>query len=197
MAESVFIAGMFVKYGQEYADLCGHRGLADEAAAARESIARVEQAALTAGWDGEWFRRAYDAFGKPVGSKECDEGQIFIEPQGMCVMAGIGKETGQAAQALKSVEERLDTKYGVVLHAACLHHLPASTWAKFPAILRDTRKTPASSATTTPGSAVPKRCWATATGPLRFTARPVPAYIEDISRNSPHGTLRLQPDGGR
>ena len=115
MAESVFIAGMFVKYGKEYADLCSHRGLADEAAAARESIARVEQAALTAGWDGEWFRRAYDAFGQPVGSKECDEGQIFIEPQGMCVMAGIGKETGQAARALKSVEERLDTKYGVML----------------------------------------------------------------------------------
>ena len=115
VAESVFIAGMFVKYGREYADLCGHRGLPDEAADARAAIAQVEQAALTAGWDGAWFRRAYDAFGKPVGSKECDEGQIFIEPQGMCVMAGIGKETGQAEQALKSVEERLDTKYGVVL----------------------------------------------------------------------------------
>ena len=87
-----------------------------EAAEARAAIAEVEQAALTAGWDGAWFRRAYDAFGQPIGSKECDEGQIFIEPQGMCVMAGIGKETGQAAQALKSVEERLDTKYGVVLH---------------------------------------------------------------------------------
>ena len=60
--------------------------------------------------------RFYDAFGKPVGSKECTEGQIFIEPQGMCVMAGIGRESGQAAQALKSVEERLDTKYGVMLH---------------------------------------------------------------------------------
>ena len=76
----------------------------------------MEEAALTAGWDGAWFRRAYDAFGKPVGSKECTEGQIFIEPQGMCVMADIGRESGQAAQALKSVEERLDTKYGVVLH---------------------------------------------------------------------------------
>ena len=116
VAESVFIAGMFVKYGHEYAELCDHLNLADEAAAARKSIDAVEQAALTAGWDGAWFRRAYDAFGKPVGSKECTEGQIFIEPQGMCVMAGIGKESGQAAQALKSVEERLDTKYGVVLH---------------------------------------------------------------------------------
>ena len=116
VAESVFIAGMFVKYGHEYAQLCDHLNLTEEAAAARKSIDAVEQATLTAGWDGAWFRRAYDAFGKPVGSKECTEGQIFIEPQGMCVMAGIGKETGQAAAALRSVEERLDTKYGVVLH---------------------------------------------------------------------------------
>ena len=116
VAESVFIAGMFVKYGHEYAELCDHLNLTDEAAAARKSIDAVEQAALPAGWDGAWFRRASEAFGKPVGSKECTEGQIFIEPQGMCVMAGIGKESGQAAQALKSVEERLDTKYGVVLH---------------------------------------------------------------------------------
>ena len=116
VAESVFIAGMFVKYGHEYAQLCDHLNLTEEAAAARKHIDAVEQATLTAGWDGAWFRRAYDAFGKPVGSKECTEGQIFIEPQGMCVMAGIGKETGQAAAALRSVEERLDTKYGVVLH---------------------------------------------------------------------------------
>ena len=116
VAESVFIAGMFVKYGHEYAQLCEHLNLTEEAAAARKHIDAVEQATLTAGWDGAWFRRAYDAFGKPVGSKECTEGQIFIEPQGMCVMAGIGKETGQAAAALRSVEERLDTKYGVVLH---------------------------------------------------------------------------------
>ena len=116
VAESVFIAGMFVKYGREYAELCDRLQLADEAAAARQSIDAVEQAALTAGWDGAWFRRAYDAFGNPVGSRECTEGQIFIEPQGMCVMAGIGRETGQAAQALRSVEERLDTPYGVVLH---------------------------------------------------------------------------------
>ena len=115
VAESVFIACMFVKYGREYAELCDHLHLTEEAASARTAIDAVEQATLTAGWDGAWFRRAYDAFGAPVGSRECDEGQIFIEPQGMCVMAGIGRETGQAEAALKSVEERLDTPYGVVL----------------------------------------------------------------------------------
>ncbi|MBE6913361.1 MAG: glycosyl transferase [Ruminococcaceae bacterium] len=115
VAESVFIAGMFVKYGRAYADICRHIGLADEAADAEASVARMEKNVLDSGWDGAWFRRAYDAFGKPVGSSECDEGQIFIEPQGMCVMAGIGKESGEAAKALESVKERLDTKYGIVL----------------------------------------------------------------------------------
>ena len=117
VAESVFIAGMFVKYGRAYADICSHTGLAEEASDCLNSITEMEKAVLDAGWDGQWFRRAYDAFGNVVGGKECEEGQIFIEPQGMCVMAGIGKESGHAAAALKSVEERLDTKYGIVLHA--------------------------------------------------------------------------------
>ena len=115
VAESVFIAGMFVKYGRAYADILRHLALTAEAAAADAAVAEMQTAVLDAGWDGAWFRRAYDAFGAPVGSKDCAEGQIFIEPQGMCVMAGIGKETGEAAQALKSVEDRLDSRFGIVL----------------------------------------------------------------------------------
>lgn len=115
-AESVFIAGMFVLYGRRYAELCRRRGLAEEAEACLEAVKAMEQAVLTAGWDGAWFRRAYDALGRPVGSRECREGQIYIEPQGMCVMAGIGKESGQAARALRSVEERLETRFGIMLH---------------------------------------------------------------------------------
>ena len=115
VAESVFIAGMFVKYGKSWASILWHIGLNDEAEAAEKAVAAMEKTTLTAGWDGEWFRRAYDANGDPVGSSECEEGQIFIEPQGMCVMAEIGKETGEAEKALKSVKERLDTKYGIVL----------------------------------------------------------------------------------
>ena len=115
VAESVFIAGMFVKYGRAWSAILRKKGLTEEADAADRAIAEMEKATLTAGWDGEWFRRAYDANGDPVGSKECEEGQIFIEPQGMCVMAEIGKETGEAEKAMASVKERLDTKYGIVL----------------------------------------------------------------------------------
>ncbi|WP_027869997.1 GH36-type glycosyl hydrolase domain-containing protein [Eubacterium sp. AB3007] len=115
VAESVFIAGMFVKYGREYAEICQSQGLKAEAIQVLESVEAMERAVLEAGWDGEWFLRAYDAFSSPVGSHCCEEGQIFIEPQGMCVMAGIGLESGEAAKALASVEKRLETEYGIVL----------------------------------------------------------------------------------
>ena len=115
VAESVFIAGMFVKYGKAYADIVRRTGFETEAGEAEEAVEAMSCAVQSHGWDGEWFLRAYDAFGKKVGSKECDEGQIYIEPQGMCVMAGIGTDNGYAEKALRSVEERLDTKYGVVL----------------------------------------------------------------------------------
>jgi len=115
VAESVFIAGMFVKYGSEYADLCEHLGLTDEANLVRSEVQKMYDTVLDAGWDGEWFLRAYDANGAKVGSKECEDGKIYIEPQGFCVIAGIGVKEGKARQALDSVKKLLDTKYGIVL----------------------------------------------------------------------------------
>ncbi|HWA74944.1 MAG TPA: glycosyl transferase [Polyangiaceae bacterium] len=114
-AESIFIAGMFVYIGPEYAALCEKRGLKDEARRALDEVAKMEKVVLKHGWDGDWFLRAYDFFGNKVGSKECEDGQIFIEPQGFCVMAGIGVKTGEAKRALDAVAERLDTPYGIVL----------------------------------------------------------------------------------
>ena len=114
-AESIFIAGMFVKYGKEYCELCELIGNNEEVNRIRNEIKKMESNILTNGWDGDWFLRAYDAFEQKVGSKECEEGKIFIEPQGMCVMAGVGLNNGYASKALNSVKEHLDTKYGVVL----------------------------------------------------------------------------------
>ncbi|MEC0241849.1 glycosyl transferase [Paenibacillus dokdonensis] len=114
-AESVFIAGLFVFAGPEFVELCKRRGLSEEAAAADAHIETMRKTTLDHGFDGEWFLRAYDHYGQKIGSKECDEGQIFIEPQGFCVMAGIGVQEGLAEKALNSVAERLETPYGIVL----------------------------------------------------------------------------------
>ena len=119
VAESVFIAGMFVLYGRQYAALCRKQGLSDEAARVEEAVRAMEQTIKGPGWDGAWFVRAYDAYSNPVGSKSCPEGQIFIEPQGMCVMAGVGLDDGKAVRALDSVRERLLGQYGVELLAPC------------------------------------------------------------------------------
>ncbi len=114
-AESVFIAGLFVIAAKEMIDLAEHQGKTEDCERYQQAIAKMEEAVWQAGWDGAWFRRAYDDFGHPVGSKECEEGQIFIEPQGICVMAGLGLEDGKALQALQSVNERLATKHGIML----------------------------------------------------------------------------------
>ena len=115
VAESIFIAAMFVKYGKEYAAICRRRGNEEEAVYAEKEVEKVYQAVLDAGWDGEWFLRAYDAAGEKVGSNECEEGKIYIEPQGFCVLAEIGVKEGLAEKALTSVQNILETKYGVVL----------------------------------------------------------------------------------
>jgi cellobiose phosphorylase len=133
-AESIFIAGLFVYAGREWAELLDRLGLDEEAKIVRASIVAMERAVTSDGWDGQWFLRAYDYFGKKVGSSECEEGQIFIEPQGMCVMAGIGVDEGLAAKALDSVKERLDTRYGIVLNepAYTRYHLELGEISSYP-----------------------------------------------------------------
>jgi cellobiose phosphorylase len=116
VAESTFIGGMFVFIGPDYAAMLRKKGRNAEADQALAQVAKMRETVLKAGWDGDWFVRAYDAHKNKVGSKECPEGKIFIEPQGFCVMAGIGVQEGLAVKALDAVKERLETPYGIVLN---------------------------------------------------------------------------------
>ncbi|MBN1959937.1 MAG: glycosyl transferase [Deltaproteobacteria bacterium] len=116
VAESVFIGGMFVSIAPLYAELLGEKGKDTEATAVMQQVEKMRQTILSHGWDGEWFLRAYDANGKKIGSRECIEGKIYIEPQGYCIMAGIGVKEGFAKKALEKVQEHLETPYGIVLN---------------------------------------------------------------------------------
>ncbi len=115
-AESVFIAAMFVLYGADFVTIARKRGENALAEEAEKHIGEMVKAIDNHGWDGEWFLRAYDFYGRKVGSRENEEGKIFIESQGMCVMAGIGSEDGRALKALTAVNERLACEYGIVLN---------------------------------------------------------------------------------
>lgn len=134
VAESVFIAGLFALAGREMAELAAARGNSAEASELIHQVEAMEAVVYQHGWDGAWFRRAYDDFGRPIGSAQNEEGQIFIEPQGMCIMGGLGLEDGKAELALKSVGERLATRHGIVLQqpAYSQYHLHMGEISSYP-----------------------------------------------------------------
>lgn len=121
-AESLMIAGLFVVCGRDYAELCRRLGKDEEVARVTEHVERMVEAVKVHGWDGEWFLRAYDYFGHKIGSKENIEGEIFIESNGWCSMAGIGQEEGMTVKALDAVKERLDCEQGIVLNNPAYSH---------------------------------------------------------------------------
>jgi cellobiose phosphorylase len=116
VAESVMIAGMFVFIGKEFEAICRRSGLQEEAEIARVHIEAMDITVIQQGWDGNWYLRAYDAASEKIGSKENEEGRIFIESQGWCAMAEIGEHTGLPRKALDSVKKHLDTGHGIVLN---------------------------------------------------------------------------------
>jgi cellobiose phosphorylase len=116
VAESAMIAGMFVLYGKDYAGLLARLGNEKEAGQVISEVNKMITAIEDHVWDGEWFLRAYDFFGKKIGSSENTEGKIFIESNGFCTMAGIGEAEGWPKTALDSVKKYLDCEYGIVLN---------------------------------------------------------------------------------
>ncbi|MBQ9808840.1 MAG: glycosyl transferase, partial [Ruminococcus sp.] len=115
-AESVMVAALFTYAGPAYVGILRHLGKNDEADQAQAEIDKMKKNVMESAFDGDWFIRAYDAFGNKMGSKECEEGKIFIEPQGFAVMSEIGKDQGADIKTLESIDKYLNTKYGLVLN---------------------------------------------------------------------------------
>ena len=116
VAESVMIAGLFLYACRELAALHRHLGRENDAERLDAAYGELLEAVEKHAWDGEWYVRAFDAAGQPVGSRSCEEGRIFVESQAWCVLGGAGRENGRARQALESVHEHLFTEDGVLLH---------------------------------------------------------------------------------
>jgi len=107
VAESVMIAGLFLYAARDLAAL--YRFLQREGDAKRvdASYATMLETIETQAWDGAWYKRAFDAAGRPIGSKECQEGKLYIESQAWCVLGGAGMNNGRAKKALQAVDRLL------------------------------------------------------------------------------------------
>ncbi len=101
----------------ELAEEVGDRGLAREM---REGARDVAEAVNAVAWDGQWYLRAFDDDGVPVGTDDPPagdggEGRLFLNPQSWALIAGLASGD-RAASAVEAVLEHLDTGYGVTLN---------------------------------------------------------------------------------
>ena len=134
-AESLMIAGLFVVTGKDYVALCKKIeelkngrienfnsstlqsfNFSVEAERMQKAVNAMIEAVKKHGWDGEWYLRAYDFYGRKIGSNECEEAKIFIESQGWCTMAEIGADEGMVAKSLDSCKKYLECEHGMVLN---------------------------------------------------------------------------------
>lgn len=74
----------------------------------------IRTAVETHAWDGEWYLGGTRDDGKPFGSRTCEEGKIFLNPQTWAVLSGLASPE-RAKQALESVKLHLLTDYGALL----------------------------------------------------------------------------------
>ena len=149
-AESLMIAGLFIYCGKQYVELLNaletkqitiegfndthDNNIKSYMASASSELVKMADAIKAHGWDGDWYLRAYDFFGNKIGSHENEEGKIFIESQGWCSMAQVGKEENMPERALDSVKQLLDSEHGMVLNypAYTRYHIELGEQSSYP-----------------------------------------------------------------
>ncbi|MDD4953483.1 MAG: glycosyl transferase [Candidatus Omnitrophica bacterium] len=114
-AESVWV-GQFLCFAlKELARMSELLGKKKDAAAFLKSARKMQDTINKKAWDGQWYTRAFDAKGRPVGSKSCKEGgNIYLNSQSWAVLADI-TERGQQVKCMDMVKKYLDTEYGIML----------------------------------------------------------------------------------
>ena len=68
------------------------------------------------GWDGECYLRAYDYYGRKVGSHENKEGKSLSNPKNVVLWLKLCLEEGMAKKSSDSVKKYLDFEHGIVLN---------------------------------------------------------------------------------
>ncbi len=115
-AESVFTANLYGHALGSTVLLLEALGEGSAAAQYWEQYESMNAIVNDIGWDGAWYRRYFDADGKPLGSKDNASGQIYLNAQSWSVISCFcSYERG--LQAMDSVYERLNTEFGIKLSA--------------------------------------------------------------------------------
>ncbi len=112
--ESVFVAVQLRLALAVYIEVAELLNEGDEKTWAEDLLQKLDKNLQDHAWDGEWFMRGYRVDGMKFGSKDSEEGQIFLNPQCWAVLSGAASEA-QAESAMNKVKERLATDYGIMV----------------------------------------------------------------------------------
>jgi len=113
-AESVWVAQHFCRAMLDLAELSIHIGATTDAERFRALHTEMASIINKVAWDGEWYARAYDDEGKPVGVKSEQYHKIALNTQTWAVI-GEAAPPERARQALDSAHKKLNSKYGLAL----------------------------------------------------------------------------------
>ncbi|MEZ4413902.1 MAG: glucoamylase family protein [Gemmatimonadales bacterium] len=112
--ESVWLAWFLASVLKTWIPLARAQGESTRVQAWSQRLASLTEAVREAGWDGQWFRRAYFDDGTPLGSSTNDECRIDSIAQSWSVISGVA-DPAQARQAMASLDERLVRRKDAIL----------------------------------------------------------------------------------
>ncbi|MCS6771962.1 MAG: hypothetical protein NZ740_08060 [Kiritimatiellae bacterium] len=110
--ESVFAAMQYVYVLRQMLELARARGESDTERRLSSALDGQLHAISTRCWDGEWWIRAFDDDGAPVGSRTCRYGKIWLNSQSWSVLANVGDRDRQI-RAMDAVYQILNTERGI------------------------------------------------------------------------------------
>ncbi|MCE5207146.1 MAG: N,N'-diacetylchitobiose phosphorylase [Chloroflexi bacterium] len=114
--ESLFVAFQLRLGLTTYAEIAQRLSQPKEASWALAKRDTLDTAIQTCAWDGNWFIWAIGEDGTVYGTKEKEEGQVYLNTQVWSVISGAARPN-QATRCMQSVHKHLSTPYGLMLSA--------------------------------------------------------------------------------
>jgi cellobiose phosphorylase len=113
IAESVFTSMLYCKAALELIELCNYIGNGELTNRYTSMFTEMKNAINESSWDGEWYKRAFDDNGEPLGSKDNTFGKIFINSQSWAILGDVA-DGDKAEKCMASVYKYLNSKFGIV-----------------------------------------------------------------------------------
>jgi N,N'-diacetylchitobiose phosphorylase len=112
--ESAMVSFMHHWALRAFVEAAQHLGRTEDAVAYSALADKVQAACERELWDGEWYLRGLTAKGLKVGSKECEEGRVFLESNTWAVVSDAASpERGLAS--MDAVDKYLFSEWGIHL----------------------------------------------------------------------------------